>query len=150
MKIEEFLAPGSVVELRASDKRNVITELARRAASVLSLDASAVTKALLAREELGSTGMGEGFALPHARLAGVEKPFGIFARLGKPVDFDAVDGLPVDLVFLLLLPINAQGDQLNALACVARRLRDHGTAERLRRTRDAAGAFPLLVGDGTA
>jgi PTS system nitrogen regulatory IIA component len=150
MKIEDFLAPGSVVELKASDKRDVITALSRQAASALALDATAVMNALLSREELGSTGMGQGFALPHARLAEVKKPFGIFARLRRPVDFDAVDGLPVDLVFLLLLPINAQGDQLNALACVARRLRDQGTTERLRRTRDAAGAFHLLVGDGTA
>jgi PTS system nitrogen regulatory IIA component len=150
MKIEELLTPGSVVELKASDKRDVITALARRAASVLALDASAVTKALLAREELGSTGMGQGFALPHARLAGVEKPFGIFARLGKPVDFDAVDGRPVDLVFLLLLPANAQHDQLNALACVARRLRDQETAERLRTTPDAAGLFRLLAADANA
>jgi PTS system nitrogen regulatory IIA component len=147
MKIQDFLAPESVVELRASDKRDVITALARQAASALALDKTVVTKALLWREDLGSTGMGQGFALPHARLAEVEKPFGIFARLRRPVDFDAVDGRPVDLVFLVLLPSEAEGDQLNALACVARRLRDQETAERLRKTPDAAGAFHLLVDD---
>jgi PTS system nitrogen regulatory IIA component len=147
MKIDDLLAPTSVLELKASDKRAAINALAQRAASALGLDAATVAKDLLAREELGSTGMGAGFAIPHARLAEVTRPFGLFARLPKAIDFEAVDGQPVDLVFLLLLPTDAQGEQLNALACVARRLRDPVTATRLRAARDHAELFRAFTAD---
>jgi PTS system nitrogen regulatory IIA component len=147
MRIADLLTPDSVIELKASDKRSVVVELARRAAASLGLDADNVAAALLAREALGSTGMGEGFALPHARLGEVKRPFGVFARLRKPVDFAAVDGRPVDLVFLLLLPAASEGGQLSALACVARQLRHARTARRLREASHRDAMFQELVAE---
>jgi nitrogen PTS system EIIA component len=99
----------------------------------------------LQREELGSTGTGGGIALPHARLAGVKKPFALLARLAKAIDFDAIDGRPVDVVCLLLLPTNSQGEQLNALACAARALRDPGAVRNVRRAADAAALYDALA-----
>ena len=134
MTIADLLAPGQVVlDLRVPDKRRLIGELARRAAAAVGLPADAVAEALDARERLGSTGMGAGVALPHARLAAAERPVGLFARLRPALDFDAIDGRTVDLVFLLLLPARARGDHLDVLAGVARRLRDAEVATALRR-----------------
>lgn len=145
MTIDDILAPGDVVHgLRASGKTALLDELARRAARSLDLDAGTILGALVRREGLGSTGVGDGVALPHARLETVARPFGLLARLREPLDFDAVDERPVDLVFLLLLPTGDGGGNLNALACVARKLRDPETAAALRRARDAAGLFALV------
>src|SRR6266851_1065325 len=100
MEIKDFLAPLHVViDLRASDKKRLLEELARRAAAAVGLGAESIASALSKREALGSTGTGGGVAVPHARLAGLGRPFGLLARLTKPVDFDAIDGQPVDLVF---------------------------------------------------
>jgi PTS system nitrogen regulatory IIA component len=136
MDIKEFLSPTDVlVDVQASDKSRLLENLVTRAASALKQDADAITDQILKREALGSTGIGSGVALPHARIHGLKRPFGILARLRKPIDFDAIDGEPVDLVFLLLLPAAPEGEQLNALACVARKLRDK---EVLREVRNAA------------
>ena len=91
-----------------SDKAGVLQELARRAGAALKIPAETISAALLKREQLGSTGMGDGIAIPHARVPGVKSPFGMLARLKQPVDFHAVDGQPVDLVFLLLAPASSQ------------------------------------------
>ncbi|CAO4149371.1 Nitrogen regulatory protein [Methylorubrum aminovorans] len=140
MTVDDILAPADVVHgLRASGKTTLLEDLARRAAKSLDLDADTILAALIRREGLGSTGVGDGLALPHARLEAVRKPFGLLARLREPLDFDAVDERPVDLVFLLLLPTAEGGNHLNALACVARKLRDPDTAAALRGARDAAG-----------
>ena len=150
MTIADLLAPGQVVlDLRVPDKRRLIGELARRAAASAGLPADAVAEALDARERLGSTGMGGGIALPHARLAAAERPVGLFARLRPALDFDAIDGRTVDLVFLLLLPARARGDHLDVLAGVARRLRDAEVATALRRVGDAAAARAVLTGSGS-
>jgi PTS system nitrogen regulatory IIA component len=134
MGIKDFLAPSQVlVDVRASNTTRLLQELARRAAAGVVLDANAVAGALLKREELGSTGTGGGVAIPHARLPGVSKPFGLLARLAKAIDFDSIDGQPVDVVCLLLLPAGAQAEHLNALASVARKLRDAETLRKLRR-----------------
>ncbi len=110
MDIKDFLAPANViVDMRATDKEQLLRELSQRAAAALGLDAGPVTAEILKREELGSTGMGEGIAIPHARIPNLEKPFGILARLKKVIDFAAIDEKPVDLVFLLLLPDAAEG-----------------------------------------
>nr|WP_046866891.1 PTS sugar transporter subunit IIA [Microvirga massiliensis] len=147
MDIRDFLDPGDVaVGLRLPDKRRVLEEIARRAAAVLGLDQASILETLLAREALGSTGIGEGTAIPHARLAGIGKPFGLLVRLKQPVGFDAIDAQPVDLVFLLLLPAAAHGEQLTALARVARRFRDPGVLNRLRRARDAQALYCALTG----
>ena len=103
---------------------------------------------LVKREELGSTGMGGGVAIPHARFHQVTKPFGMLIRLRKPLDFDAVDGEPVDLVFLLLLPeAAAAGDQLGALALIARKLRNPKIVATLRQARDGTEAYRVLTAD---
>lgn len=145
MTVDDILAPADVVHgLRASDKTALLEDLARRAGRSLDLDADTILAALVRREGLGSTGVGDGLALPHARLETVRKPFGLLARLREPLDFDAVDERPVDLVFLLLLPTAEGGNNLNALACVARKLRDPDTAAALRGARDAAGVYALV------
>jgi PTS system nitrogen regulatory IIA component len=106
---------------------------------------SAIYEALLQRERLGSTGVGEGIAIPHGKLPGLDKIFGLVARLDKPVDFEALDGQPVDVLFLLLAPEGAGADHLKALARVARVLREPGLIERLRATRDAAALYAIMT-----
>jgi PTS system nitrogen regulatory IIA component len=142
MEIKNFLAPSKVmIDVRASDKVGLLQELARRVAPAVGLAADVVSNALLKREELGSTGTGGGVAIPHARLIGIEKPFGMLVRLAKAINFDAIDGRPVDIVFLLLLPANPQGEQLNALACAARALRDAEALRNLRRATEASELY---------
>jgi nitrogen PTS system EIIA component len=146
MEIEDFLNRSEVMlDVRASDKARLLKELARQAAAKLNLAPEAVADALLKREELGSTGTGAGIALPHARLAGVRKPFAMLARLAKAIDFDAIDGRPVDVVCLLLLPTDSQGEQLNALACAARALRDSDAVHDVRRAPNAAALHDALA-----
>ena len=100
---------------------------------------------LLQRERLGSTGIGEGIAIPHGKLAGLARLFGLAARLDKPIDFEALDGQPVDILFLLLAPEGAGADHLKALARVARALREPGMLDRIRRTRDADALYAVLT-----
>ncbi len=146
MTIGELLTPERVfLDLRASDKRRLIDDLARRAAGAAGVDASVIAEALSAREQLGSTGMGAGIAIPHARLPTLQRPLGFFVRLRAPMDFDAIDGDRVDLVFLLLLPAQAQGEHLNALACVARRLRAEPVTIALRKAQDVADLYAVLT-----
>jgi len=148
MHIQDFLSPGNVItDLRASNKTGVLQDLARRAAAVLKISADTISTELLKREQLGSTGMGDGIAIPHARVAGVKSPFGMLARLKEPVDFEAVDGQPVDLVFLLLGPSAPQGEQLNVLACVARKLRAPGTLEELRGAKGSQELYRRMTVD---
>jgi len=146
MDIKDFLASSDVlVGIRTSDKTQLLEDLCRRAASVLKIDADKITADILKREKLGSTGVGGGVAIPHARIADVKKPFGIFARLKSAIEFDAIDRQPVDLVFLLLLPTAPAGDQLNALALVARRLRDADTTRNARRATDPPGLYAAVA-----
>ena len=142
MNITDFLSPQhAIVDLRAADKPQLLRGLARRAAPALGLPADQISDALLKREALGSTGTGGGIAIPHARLAGVARPFGMLVSLAKAIDFDAIDGRPVDIVCLLLLPTNSQGEQLNALACAARTLRDSDALRNIRRAGDDAALY---------
>lgn len=148
MKISDFLSATEVTtNVAASDKQELLEELARKAAAVLDLSSDHILAELLKREELGSTGMGGGVAIPHARFHQVNKPFGVLARLRKPIDFDAVDGNPVDTVFLLLLPDAPAGERLGALACIARKLRNPATIAALRRARDGAEIYRTLAAD---
>ncbi|WP_036262796.1 PTS sugar transporter subunit IIA [Methylocapsa aurea] len=145
MDLADFIDPSRVIfGARASNKEQLLRDLASRAAAQLNLDAQTICAALQAREELGSTGLGEGFALPHARIAGLDAFFGMFARLNRPIHFDSIDGKPVDLVFLLLIPANAGGEHLAALAAVSRHLRDKECAARLRKAASAAALCSLL------
>ena len=148
MKISDFLSSTAVAtEVGATDKPKLLEELARKAGSVLDVPPDHILSELLKREELGSTGMGGGVAIPHARFHEVKKPFGMLVRLKKPIDFDAVDGKPVDTVFLLLLPDAPAGERLGALACIARKLRDPAIMAALRRTRDSAEIYRTLTAD---
>lgn len=146
MKISEFLSPADVlIDLQLSDKRQVLQELARRAANSLDLPADTITAEILKREELGSTGTGGGIAIPHARIQSLIKPFGLLARLKQPMDFGAIDGQPVDLIFLLLLPLAAKADPFGALASAARRLRTPEALVELRRAPNASEAYSAMV-----
>jgi nitrogen PTS system EIIA component len=146
MKISEFLSPADVlIDLQLSDKRQVLPELARRAANSLDLPADTITAEILKREELGSTGTGGGIAIPHARIQSLIKPFGLLARLKQPIDFGAIDGQPVDLIFLLLLPMAAKADPFGALASAARRLRTPEALVELRRAHNASEVYSAMV-----
>ena len=148
MQIKDLLAPSDViVGLAATDKTALLHDLVGRAAAAIKLPFDDISMEILKREALGSTGVGDGIALPHARVAGVKAPFGLLARLAKPIDFAAVDGRPVDLVFLLLLPATAKNEQLNALACVARTLRDPGVLQELRGAKDSQALYQAMIED---
>jgi PTS system nitrogen regulatory IIA component len=148
MVIRHFLSPVHVLtDVRACDKRRLLQDLASRAAVALDLPADRICSELLRREELGSTGTGGGIAIPHARMSEIRKPFGMLARLEQPIAFDAVDDRPVEIVFLLLLPVVSAGEQLTALAVVARKLRDAATIRRLRQAGDAAELYRAIATD---
>jgi PTS system nitrogen regulatory IIA component len=145
MEIRDFLLPtDALIKVRVPDKTRLLQELAARAASALNLDANRISVELLKREDLGSTGTGGGVAIPHARIPDLKKPFGTLVRLKHAIDFDAIDGKPVDIVFLLLLPAQSQGDALNALATAARRLRDPESVQRLRSAADDAELYKAI------
>jgi PTS system nitrogen regulatory IIA component len=146
MQIKDFLAPSDVfIGIGTTNKTQLLKDLCRRAASILNIDADKIATDILKREELGSTGMGHGVAIPHARMADVKKPFGFLARLKSAIEFDAIDRQPVDLVFLLLLPTAPAGDQLNALALVSRTMRDAETTRNARRAKDPSGLYAAVV-----
>jgi nitrogen PTS system EIIA component len=136
----------TLVDLPVHSKRALLHDLAHRAALLLKVDDDTVSSALLKREELGSTGVGNGVAIPHVRLEQVKKPFAIMARLKEPIEFDAIDGQPVDLVCLLLLSKENEQAQLNVLATVARRLRTAELLEQLRRAPNRVVLYNLMVG----
>jgi PTS system nitrogen regulatory IIA component len=133
MNIRDFLSAADVaIDVPAADKVSLLKWLAVRAAAVVKLPADMVAAEIEKRDELGSTGIGRGVAIPHARLRGIKKPAGLLARLKSPIDFDTVDGQPVNLVFLLLVPAGSQLDQLNCLVAVARTLQDTAVLRRMR------------------
>lgn len=147
MDISDLLAPECILlDMRVRDKDHLLSELSRRAAPAVACGEDGILRALQAREDLGSTGLGRGFALPHARIGGVASLFGMFARLGRPIEFRAIDERPVDLVFLLLIPPEATREHVGALAAVSRRMRDDAAAQQLRRAPDAATAYRVLTG----
>lgn len=146
----EFLAQDCIhCNLRATSKKQALQELARRAAAATGIHERTIFDHLLERERLGTTGVGRGIAIPHARLPQLDKVYGLFARLERPVDFEAVDDQPVDLVFLLLAPQQAGADHLKALARVSRLLRDESLCAKLRGC-DTADAIFALVAEGEA
>jgi nitrogen PTS system EIIA component len=148
MKIKDFLSAADVaVDVRAADKASLLRELAARAAAARNLPVEMVASEIEKRDELGSTGIGRGVAIPHARLREIKKPLGLLARLKSPIEFDAVDGQPVDLVFLLLLPASSQLDQLNALAAVARKLRDEDVLTRMRHATSSTQLYRATAED---
>jgi PTS system nitrogen regulatory IIA component len=146
MPLSDLLTAKAVVpSLRANNKKQAIQELSAIAAELSGHSARNVFETLRQREQLGSTAIGRGVAIPHGKLRGLDRLVGVFARLAKPIDFDAMDGEPVDLVFVLLAPEGAGADHLKALARVARLLRDEKAAARLRAASDADALFALLT-----
>lgn len=146
MEIEDLITPAGVIpKLRATGKKHALQELAKRAADVTGLHERAIFDVLLERERLGSTGVGNGIAIPHGKLPELQKLHGVFARLDSPIDFDSVDDQPVDLVFLLLAPEAAGADHLKALARVSRLLRDRTVCEKLRGANSADAIYALLT-----
>lgn len=151
MQVSDFLRPENVViDLPPTSKVEVLRRLSEVAARPLGMDREAVFEPLYARERLGSTGIGGGIAIPHARIPGLDRPFGVLARLGGAVAFEAVDEVPVDIVFVLLMPDDSTKAHLNILACIARRLRAPDVLDRLRRATDAAGLYSAAASDPTA
>lgn len=146
MEINDIVSTNSVVSsLKVSSKKQTIQELARRAADISGQPERAVFDVLMERERLGTTGVGNGIAIPHGKLENLDKLYGLFARLDAPVDFQAIDDQPVDLIFLLLAPESAGADHLKALARVSRLLRDTPTCEKLRGTVTVDGLYAILT-----
>jgi PTS system nitrogen regulatory IIA component len=146
MLLSDFISSDSVVaSLKAKTKKQLLQDLSARAARLTGLQERDIFDVLLQRERLGSTGLGHGIAIPHGKIAGLKRIVGIFARLAEPVDFDAVDGQPVDIVFLLLAPEGAGADHLKALARISRLLREGSAVDKLRASRDAAALYAVLT-----
>jgi nitrogen PTS system EIIA component len=146
MNIQDFLSPNDVtIDVAPANKQKLLVELANKAGSQLRLPPDTILTELSKREELGSTGVGDGVAIPHARFSQIDKAFGMLLRLRQPIEFDALDGKPIDIVFLLLLPENAKGEQLSALACVARKLGNPVVTAALRKAPNATETFRVLA-----
>ncbi|HTS40058.1 MAG TPA: PTS IIA-like nitrogen regulatory protein PtsN [Xanthobacteraceae bacterium] len=146
MPLTDLVVPNAVIPaLKVNGKKQAIQELAAKAAALTGLSEREILEILLQREKLGSTGVGNGVAIPHGKLAKLNKLFGLFARLERPIDFEALDNQPVDLIFLLLAPEGAGADHLKALARVARILRDPDIAQKLRESRDAEALYAVLA-----
>lgn len=144
--LSDLLSPNAVLPaLKANSKKQALQEIADKAAELTGVAARTIFETLLQRERLGSTGVGGGIAIPHGKLREMRGVFGLFARLERPIDFESLDGEPVDLLFLLLAPEGAGADHLKALARVARMLRDSAVAQRLRATHDAAALYAVLT-----
>jgi nitrogen PTS system EIIA component len=147
VEIADIIAPeGIILDLKGcNSKRQVLKELAQQAATLLGLDQQHLLDALMERERLGTTGIGHGIAIPHARLGEVGRLTGLFARLDHPVDFESLDDLPSDLIFLLLAPNSADADSLKALARISRVLRDPALRQQLRQENDRAAVYRMLT-----
>jgi len=146
MEISELLTPRSVVaQLRVTGKKQVLQELARRAAATTGINERRIYEVLSERERLGTTGIGRGVAVPHGKLAELTRVYGLFARLDRPIAFESIDNQPVDLVFVLLAPLDAGADHLKALAMVSRLLRDRTICEKLRGTDNPDALYALLT-----
>ncbi len=146
MDIADLITPAAVIpNLRATSKKQALQDLAKKAAELTGQNERAVFDVLLERERLGTTGVGNGIAIPHGKLSSLGRLYGVFARLEKPIHFESIDEQPVDLIFLLLAPETAGADHLKALARVSRLLRDKGVCEKLRGTDNSDGLFALLT-----
>jgi len=146
MEISDLVTPASVVsKLRGTSKKQVLQDLAKKASEVTGQNERAIFEVLMERERLGTTGVGNGIAIPHGKLPNMDELYGFFAHVEQPVDFQAIDDQPVDLIFLLLAPESAGADHLKALARVSRLLRDKSMCEKLRGTDSDDALFALLT-----
>ena len=151
MEVADLLSPDGVIpNLRVTSKKQALQELARRAADLSGASERAIFDVLLERERLGTTGVGNGIAIPHGKLPGLTRLYGMFARLEQPIPFEAIDEQPVDLIFLLLAPEHAGADHLKALARISRLLRDPRTIENLKASRDRAALYAVLTEPATS
>jgi len=146
MEITDLLSTeGVIANLKASSKKQSLQNLAKKAAENTGLHERVIFEVLMERERLGTTGVGNGIAIPHGKLSNLDQLYGLFARLESPIDFQAIDEQPVDLIFLLLAPESAGADHLKALARVSRLLRDKKTCEKLRGSDSAEALYALLT-----
>ena len=151
MLLGDLISPEAVIpSLKAKNKKQLLQDLASHAARLTGLQERYIFDTLLQRERLGSTGLGQGIAIPHCKLQGLKRIVGLFARLAEPIDFDAADGVPVDLVFVLLAPEGAGADHLKALARVSRLLRNQSVCEKLRAASQSAALYALLTEPSSA
>lgn len=145
MTLTDLITRDAILpSMKVGSKKQALQELSERASRQCGMPAREIFDALLQRERLGSTGIGNGIAIPHGKLK-VERIFGVFARIEKPIDFESLDGEPVDLILLLLAPEKAGADHLKALARAARLLRSQSTTAKLRATRDAGMLYSILA-----
>ena len=146
MEINDLLIPdGVIADLKATSKKQALQDLARRAADVSGLHERVVYDVLMERERLGTTGVGNGIAIPHGKFPKLERLYGLFARLEQPIDFHSIDERPVDLIFVLLAPESAGADHLKALASISRLLRDKTVCDKLRGTDSAEALWAILT-----
>ena len=146
MKLADYIKPENVIlNLDVSSKTQALQVMSASASELATIPADAILEALLKRERLGSTGVGQGVALPHTHIAGIGRPIAMVARLKQPIDFESIDGRPVDIVFLLLTPNEAPKPHLNVLACFSRRLRSPGVLDHMRAAQDAASLYSCFV-----
>ena len=146
MEIADLLSLESVIpNLKVTSKKQSLQELAKRGSQLFELDERQLFDILLEREKLGTTGVGNGIAIPHGKMQDLDRLHGIFARMEKPIDFEAIDERPVDLIFLLLAPESAGADHLKALAKVSRLLRDQSVVEKLRGSEQPEALYSLLT-----
>ena len=151
MPLTDLVAPNAVVPaLKANNKKKAIQELAARAAKLSGQSERAILEVLMQREKLGSTGVGNGVAIPHGKLPKLDKLFGMFVRLEKPIDFDSLDAQQVDLIFLLLAPETAGADHLKALARISRLMRDKKVCDKLRGSDTPEALYALLTEQTTS
>lgn len=151
MEIADLIRPESIIaNLRATSKKQALQEMARRAAELTGQNERQVFEVLLERERLGTTGVGNGIAIPHGKLPHLDRLYSVFARLGRPINFESIDEQPVDLIFLLLAPESAGADHLKALARVSRLLRDKVTCDKLRGSDGAKSIYALLIESQTS
>lgn len=147
MQLADFLDFDAIkTSLPAGNKRSLLQQLANVAAQRLGLDASAIHASLVEREQLGSTGFGQGVAIPHGKIEGLNRIYGLFARLSEPLDYKAIDARPVDLIFLLLSPVDAGAEHLKALAAISRVTRNGATLEKMRGARSSDALAAVLMG----
>jgi PTS system nitrogen regulatory IIA component len=146
MDLSDLVTPQAILPaLKANSKKQVLQAIAEKAAALTGVEERDIFETLVKREKLGSTGVGGGIAIPHGKLANLSRIFGMFARLPKPIDFEALDETPVDLIFLLLAPETAGADHLKALARIARLFREPGVASKLRASSDASALYSVLT-----
>ncbi|MCB8839615.1 PTS IIA-like nitrogen regulatory protein PtsN [Aurantimonas sp. VKM B-3413] len=146
MDLEMLIEPAAILPaLRASSKKQVLQALSEKASGITGRPEREIFETVLGREKLGSTAVGNGIAIPHGKLPDLERIVGVFARLARPIDFDALDDQPVDIVFLLLAPEGSGADHLKALSKVARLLRNGNTVEQIRHSHDAGAIYALMT-----